>query len=102
MVKARIRSVEPREKEDGSLSFVVTVDFPEFPAPGESGGAGSRPPVKVWFELKVADYTAWTPTPPITKTPRNFLEYVYIRPTYATLESVYKAMKPLIGLELDW
>lgn len=92
MLKAKIEYI--RVGSDAK-TYTVSVNFPEFPAPGGTTQT-------LVFESSLEEYQAWTPPSGVDKNPSNYVEYEFIRPAYAKLENIHSILKPLVGREYDW
>lgn len=91
-VKAKIETV--RVEQDGER-FTLQVSFPGFKGP-----AGD--PVAMTFETTLGEYQGWVPPGGVAKTPESYVEYKYVRPTYAKLQAIHAAIDRLEGKEYDW
>lgn len=92
MVKAKITYIRVGLN---ASTYSVSVDFPEFPAPGGTTQT-------LVFDVTQEDYQAWTPPDGVDKNPSNFLEYEYIRPAYDKIKAIHQHFKPLKNREFDW
>ena len=91
-VKAKIETIGIGSNAE---TYLVSVNFPEFPAPGGTTQI-------LIFEATLDDYQNWTPPDGVTKNPSNYVEYEFIRPAYQKLNTIHGTLKPLIGKEYDW
>ena len=80
--------------EDGK-TFQVQVSFPEFTGPGGD-------PVAYTFQTTLLEYQDWICPGGMPKTPENYVEYKYVRPTHAKLQAISNAIGHLGGKEYDW
>jgi len=91
-VKAKIETIGVGSNAE---KYTVSVNFPEFPAPGDTTQI-------LVFEATLEDYQSWTPPDGIAKTPSNYIEYEFIRPAHTKLQSIHSTLKPLVRKEYDW
>ena len=90
--KAKIETVRMNPTDS---SFTIQVTFPEF-----TGPAGDH--VAMDFETSLEEYQSWMCPDGVEKTPSNYVEYRFIRPTYNKLLVVHGAIAELGGKEYDW
>ena len=75
--------------------FDIQVSYPEFKGPADDS-------VSCTFETSLAEYQAWEAPEGVIKSPLTYIEYEYVRPTYAKLKTLHTAIKNLTGKEFDW
>ena len=90
--KARIETVRMNPMDS---SFTIQVTFPGF-----TGPAGDY--IAMDFVTTLEEYQSWMCPDGVEKTPCNYVEYRFIRPTYNKLVTVHGAIAELEGKEYDW